>query len=918
MWKHFVFVTLASFGWFLASAAQAETVPGEYLVTLRPDKGAMVAENRLSYPRGLRIERTLPFNQNVVMVRAEGVKEERFLAAWRSDSRVVAIQPNYRYRALFTPNDPSFIYQWNFQAVHAPAAWDFDGNVPLYGGDPSVVVAVLDTGVAFEEYLAFHQAPDLAATTFVAGTDIINNDAHPNDDHGHGTHVAGTIAESTNNSLGAAGLAFASSLMPIKVLDANGFGTTANIASGIDFARTNGADIINLSLGGTDDDPILHTAVQQAAAAGIVVVAAAGNDGKDSLYYPAKYDEAMAVGAVRYDSMIAPYSNYGTGLDLVAPGGDLDVDQNGDGQADGILQQTCAPSSSCATFADYYYEGTSQATPHVSAAAALLLAAGITPANVRTILEGTAADLGTAGYDTTYGYGLLDINAALSIGLNDTTPPQGSVAINGGAVYTNSPTVTLTLSATDVGSAVTSMSFSNDGTTFSSWQNYATSTSWDLTTAGGTSANGAKVVSARFRDAAGNVSSLATGAILLDSTPPDAPVIRAHAPSPYTKANLRSGVPTSVHSLVAEWDEVTDNLSGTAGYRVALSPNSEPDLNSLSIQTDRLFTSQRFDTGRTLYLHVGAVDQAGNTSVSTFTFVYQPLRVATGTESEDGQVTILKLNSRVEQRLKPFGKTYRQGLQVSPITFRKNTNNDVLVAPGQGRPAILVIDDKGKLLLSFKPYGSRPPPGMNVTAEDLDGDGQDEIIVAPQQGKFPIEVFTVSGKLRRKFWPFGASYGGGVAVAAGVTEADGSTRIIAAKASGSPSIRIFDQNGQRQRAFNAFPASFTFGLAIAAGDVNGDGLEEIIVGPDRGGPQVRIFSGRGSLIRQFFAFDKNLRDGVRLATGDRDGDGKDEIFVALAGGLPQIRIFNNRARRLASFFGTSKDFRGGLNVATLR
>ncbi len=431
----------------------------------------------------------------------------------------ISTQANFVYHALFEPNDPAYPFQWHLAATNVPRAWDFDATAPKYGGDPSVVVAVLDTGASYEDYQTYRKAPDFALTNFTTGYDFVNSDEHPNDDNGHGTHVTMTIAESTNNALAGAGVAFNTTIMPVKVLDGDGAGTTATIAAGIDYARLHGAKAINLSLGGTDDDPVLHTAVQDAANAGIIVVAATGNDGVSSLYYPAQYDEVIAVGAVRYDGHRAPYSNYGAGIDLVAPGGQLFadshystdphnetvLDQNNDGEPDGILQQTCV-TQACDSFDEYYYEGTSQAAPQVSGAVALLLSAGIDSAHIPTILQNSAKDLGPAGYDTTYGWGLLDVAQALTLAIGDTTPPVGDITLNGGAAFTHMAQVTVTSSVSDATTSVSSMSFSNNGAAFSAWEPYASSKTWDLKGYGATSADGTKTVFARFRDAAGNVS----------------------------------------------------------------------------------------------------------------------------------------------------------------------------------------------------------------------------------------------------------------------------------------------------------------------------------------------------------------------------------------------------------------------------
>jgi serine protease len=350
---------------------------------------------------------------------ATGVEE----AARRASARrsVVYAEPNYIAEAFATPNDAYFSYQWNFQTIGMPSAWDISSG-------SSVTVAVIDTGVAYENYSGsgktYYRAPDLANTAFVAGYDFVNNDAHPNDDEGHGTHVAGTIAQSTNNTEGVAGIAYSASIMPVKVLNSSGSGTYAAIANGIRFAADNGAKVINLSLGGSSGSITLENALKYAHDKGVTIVAASGNNGSGSVSYPAAYNAyVIAVGATRFDNARSSYSNYGSALDLVAPGGDTRVDQNGDGYGDGILQQTF--SGSYGNFGYFFLQGTSMAAPHVAGVVALVIAHGnaTTPADVRAALESTAQDLGASGRDNVYGHGLVNASSALAWG-SASNPPE--------------------------------------------------------------------------------------------------------------------------------------------------------------------------------------------------------------------------------------------------------------------------------------------------------------------------------------------------------------------------------------------------------------------------------------------------------------------------------------------------------------
>jgi len=199
--------------------------------------------------------------------------------------------------------------------------------------------------------------------------------------------VAGTIAQSTNNGMGAAGIAYQATILPIKVLNSEGSGTYDAIANGIIWAADKGARVINMSLGGSSGSTTLQNAIQYAYNKGVVIVCASGNDRRSTVSYPAAYTQCIAVGSTRFDGTRARYSNYGSALDIVAPGGDASVDQNHDGYGDGILQQTFAEGSPT-DFAYYFFQGTSMASPHVAGVAALVLSAHPTYTNeqVRTAL----------------------------------------------------------------------------------------------------------------------------------------------------------------------------------------------------------------------------------------------------------------------------------------------------------------------------------------------------------------------------------------------------------------------------------------------------------------------------------------------------------------------------------------------------
>ena len=344
------------------------------------------------------------YNNNYQIVSFEPDRESEMIEAYARRPEVAYAEPNYYAAVCAVPNDAYFPLQWNFFQINLPDAWDISTG-------EGVVVAVVDTGINPFGRDGFGARSD---DRLLLGYNAIAGVRGGIDYNQHGTHVAGTIGQETDNGTGVAGIAYNARLLPVKSLSFMGGGLYSWIINGIRWATDNGADVINLSLGSGSYSRLLEDAVDYAYEKGVTVIAAAGNDGTDNVLYPAALEHCIAVGAVRYDQQLTSYSNYGDEIDLVAPGGDLDVDQNNDGYDDCILQETfCGFGIGCGY---WFSSGTSMATPHVAGVAALVksIHPEYGPDEIRQVLQDTAQDLGAPGWDERYGHGLVDAYAAVS------------------------------------------------------------------------------------------------------------------------------------------------------------------------------------------------------------------------------------------------------------------------------------------------------------------------------------------------------------------------------------------------------------------------------------------------------------------------------------------------------------------------
>ncbi|GAA3946924.1 S8 family serine peptidase [Allohahella marinimesophila] len=503
--------------------AGARFVAGEAIVVMKGNDSGAYATASASEENGAASIAELMSSQNIVDVEAltEGSDTHKFtfdmsggmstasassapngreaaraetlarIAELRKQPGVLLAEPNYIRHASAAPagTNPLRRYQWHNDAVNLTPAWE------LTSGEGSVV-AVLDTGI-------YSNHPDLLGQT-TAGCDFVSNlntsldgdgvDGNPEDPGDsligqssfHGTHVAGTIV-AADNTVGGIGVAFSSKVMPLRVLGKNGEGSDFDIARAIRFAAglenvpecggtATKVDVINLSLGSPGNSVTLSNAVKAANDAGVVVVAAAGNDSTSAPFYPAAFPEVISVGAVGLDLVKAPYSNFGSTISLVAPGGNIQQDLNTDTYGDGVLS-TWANDSGSSVVASYgFMQGTSMAAPHVAGVIALLQSYRktvdalpvLTPDAVRGYIASGdfTRDLGDPQRDDVYGDGIIDATKALTVVAQAGPNPVPTPVINANVTniqFTVSGSVDLILSVPETGVVVTNVAATTVG-----------------------------------------------------------------------------------------------------------------------------------------------------------------------------------------------------------------------------------------------------------------------------------------------------------------------------------------------------------------------------------------------------------------------------------------------------------------------
>ena len=363
----------------------APYVAGELLVAYEPGT-SQEAEETVVRRSGARTLEDLPGEVRLVSFPAirreasEAVRERALARALKHlvhRAGVEAVDYNYLRESYFMPDDPMLDNQWGLTSARFGGAWNDER-----GGRAKI--ALLDSGV-------YSNHPDIGR--IIAQRDFVEGDAVADDDSGHGTHVTGIAGALTDNGKGVAGGCFECGLLIAKVMGAGGYTTDSRIVKGIYWSVNQGADVVNLSLGGPGDSSVLRTAVNHAYDRGAVVVAAAGNEGRNVPRYPAAYSKVIAVSATTAYGSLARFSSRGDWVDLAAPGTDILSTRMSGGYG--------------------RMSGTSMSAPLVSGLAGLLASRGMSAYSIRQRMQTTAKDLGPAGHDPSFGYGRIDADSAV-------------------------------------------------------------------------------------------------------------------------------------------------------------------------------------------------------------------------------------------------------------------------------------------------------------------------------------------------------------------------------------------------------------------------------------------------------------------------------------------------------------------------
>lgn len=520
--KRYLFAGILGVSLACGQGASPKAYVAGQLIVQRASSADPDDVSKLFKTHGVSVKREIPSLKVHILTVAEPAADAVMKALAKSGKFTFVERDGHAHSSAI-PNDPSYSSQWHLAQMNAAGAWG------ITTGSSGVTIAMVDSGVD-----ATH--PDLASR-LIPGWSFLTGTTDTHDVEGHGTATAGTVAAATNNGIGVSGMTWGNPIMPLVVLSESDFASYSDIASAITYAADRGVRIINISIGGTSSSSALQSAVTYAWNKGAMVFSSAMNDGTSTPNYPAACDNAIAVSATGAGDSWSGFSNYGSWIDFSAPGVN-------------ILTTTRYGGTG-------YWSGTSFSSPLAAGVAALVLSVNpaLSNAAVISLLQQSAVDLGTPGYDVNYGWGRIDAYAAVLAATTsrtvDSIPPAEKIATPA-AGTTISGTVQIAGTATDnVG--VSRVDLSIDGQASGSVTNGSFSFPWNTATVG----NGAHTLTVRAYDAAGNTSITNSTVTVNNQVAADTTAPTAAVTSPAAGSYVNSAKPVAVTV------KATDNVAVT-------------------------------------------------------------------------------------------------------------------------------------------------------------------------------------------------------------------------------------------------------------------------------------------------------------------------------------------------------------------
>lgn len=889
----------------------------------------------------------------------DGQSVEAKIRALTAEPNVEYAEPNYRYSAdTTTPNDSYFSNLWGMHNsgqtvngtagtadadVDAPEAWDIRTSAS------TVTVAVIDTGVNLDH-------PDLAAE-IVAGYDFVDDDSSAYDLNGHGTHVAGTIAGIGNNGQGVTGMSWSAKIMPLRVLDASGSGSTSNIISAVNFAIQNDAKVINMSLSGTQYSELFYDTIADAKAADILVVVAASNEGTDNdggvHHYPCDYDldNILCVAATDQNDGLASFSNWGTtSVDVGAPGTNTYSTYPGEAFGDTFDEAVnLTPFGYDFTGTDFTVSGDTEPQGWI-----ITDVGGDKWAeswyggpfnNIDTYL--TSSSFNTSGEPAVSLHFDYDFLTEVSP-TSDCEYDYLQVDVYNGSVWTALGRLCNYGSYTDeqVGSGdldLTAYASSNMRIRFlwhtdisgSSYPFFINNVTVNDTSEGYTFLQGTSMATPLVAGLAALVRAERPNATYdrvrssivdtVDARPSlsgkivtggrvnaAAALVSGDSTAPTTTATVNPATPSGLSGWYGTAPTITLTATDTGTAGVA-STYYRWDGEVYGPYSTTLTAPEGT---RTIYFY--STDNDGNTetaqSLSFKVDTTQPIITIDDSIYDQRSVSVTKT---VTGHVEDSGSGIESlAVNDAAVAVDSAGNFTVTITPVHGEQVIIAdaMDVAGQTKRSIKTF-------YFERGKVLGADHPSEnIILGLHAGSPPeVRVLDQNGALQRKFYAYASSFRGGINFASGDVDGDGTNEIIVGTSGRSaPHIRVLRQNGTLVSQFYAFPSNWRIGVKVASGDVDGDGLDEVIVLPGtKSAAHVRVFTAAGKLKYQFFVFPQSWRLLLNIKAGDVNGDWKDEIIVSTtAGSTPHVRTFNYQGRLVGQFFAYAKTYRGGVELAS--